>query len=739
MKRSIIRVRKSLEKNKKNLEKDEQNEDEGIESEDEEMNEVLQTQPLTEVLNLERISETQQATMEETEESPTKASKRKETVEEFLENNNWREMEWETVDFDENYLNTRRTTTCTLEEDKIDDPLSIWSGMFDKEMIEIVVNGINQRIDQKAKKKIAKTTANEVKAFIGCLYYIAGCKSHLSMKELYDEEYGLKFIRSVFSYSRFETLLRYFRCDDKDKREVLRSNGIIGVGVHELTLRLNENLKKLYVPGECLCIDEKMEAFEGQAQGVMYNPDKPIKHGFEYILCCTREPVLCIKFVQYFGKKTLNENEPVGKQLVNLVTSGLPKDHYLIQMDSRFINMNHLPELKEKGIDVIGTVKRTFTKKFGPFRTPFDEQIDEINAKIRDENKSKLKLIQKLKNQEAKRQNVSNNTNSEKHKNEITKIENVIEKHKNEINEITSKINRLEKEKSTIIENYKITNKYNNKFFTSKKDDVEIKFNSFVPKKTKSVGIITTGDIPLKIEQKSQKSQINVIYNNSKYPVDIFNKLCSATRIPFRGNRCTFAMFKNILEIVGTNCYETYSHFNEFNDEDQRISHQEFMRYLGKTLCVDYLYDKVMGMSEAKMKGFIKILEDCGIDLLNTEEETNNNQRQMEEDDLVENKVQMEEDIILKEIISAPKTQTKGHCSVCRSRTTTKCQVCGMNACGKCSIVICGCCMGLKDPPIGRDILHSKAEELTSYFESSNCIGESVVKIYRDLRKSLFG
>ena len=220
--------------------------------------------------------------------------------------------------------------------------------MFDETMITDIANFTNQRAFEH-NRKWKPITMEEMKAFIGVMFYIAGCKQFCTLPELFDEEFGLPFVSCIFSLDRIKSILRFLRCDDKTKRDDLREKeNIVGVATHELINKMNKNMTTIIKPGYFLCIDEKMEAFDGRAQGKMYNPDKPIKHGFEYILCCTRDPVICYSFIHYTGKKNLDPNEHVGKQLIELVIKDLPPNDYLLQTDSRFLSPHHVDDLLRK-------------------------------------------------------------------------------------------------------------------------------------------------------------------------------------------------------------------------------------------------------------------------------------------------------------------------------------------------------------------------------------------------------
>ncbi|ELP91973.1 hypothetical protein EIN_350780 [Entamoeba invadens IP1] len=87
-------------------------------------------------------------------------------------------------------------------------------------------------------------------------------------------------------------------------------------------------------------------------------------------------------------------------------------------------------------------------------------------------------------------------------------------------------------------------------------------------------------------------SNLNDVYNNLKYPVDIFKLRCANYDISFRSRRCTFALLKNILVVAMTNTFVITRIFNK------SLDHAKFLRTLGKALCEKWITESFPVMNK---------------------------------------------------------------------------------------------------------------------------------------------
>jgi len=104
-----------------------------------------------------------------------------------------------------------------------------WDLLFTREMLEIIVNQTNKKIESiraslQATKKIETyhhfTDINEIRAYIGVLYYSGLWKSaDIDDNRLWDKKNGIILYRCVFSRNRYTFLSSSLRFDDKEARD----------------------------------------------------------------------------------------------------------------------------------------------------------------------------------------------------------------------------------------------------------------------------------------------------------------------------------------------------------------------------------------------------------------------------------------------------------------------------------------------------------------------------------------
>ncbi|XP_072394949.1 LOW QUALITY PROTEIN: uncharacterized protein [Diabrotica undecimpunctata] len=152
-------------------------------------------------------------------------------------------------------------------------PIDIWNCIFDEEMLNLVVDCTNIKIesvtnDYNRQRDVKPTLIDfdivEIKALIGLLY-LAGIRkaNHMNLGDLWRTDgTGIETFRLVMSKPRFQLLLECLRFDN----------------IHTTTTLLekfNSNIKKCYSHSAYVTIDEKLEAFRGKGSFRQYIPSKP--------------------------------------------------------------------------------------------------------------------------------------------------------------------------------------------------------------------------------------------------------------------------------------------------------------------------------------------------------------------------------------------------------------------------------------------------------------------------------
>ncbi|ELP95309.1 hypothetical protein EIN_142010 [Entamoeba invadens IP1] len=166
-----------------------------------------------------------------------------------------------------------------------------------------------------------------------------------------------------------------------------------------------------------------------------------------------------------------------------------------------------------------------------------------------------------------------------------------------------------------------------------------------------------------------------------KFPVDIFNYLCAYYPVPFKSSRCTFALFKNMLEVGMTNVYVISRIF------EKNLEHGSFLRELGKSLCEEHIASKFETLDEKDQVKTVSTLKNC----------------QMGIDEAMKTVVsgESERGKCLSCLLAQTKKSSKNRRNKKDVRTVKKCFLCYRPCCKNHSINVCDVCQGKVD--IGDD------------------------------------
>ena len=128
--------------------------------------------------------------------------------------------------------------------------------------------------------------------------------------------------------------------------------------VRPLVDRLNQVWKKQWNPGWALSVDEMMVGFKGRSHMRQYIPAKIIKWGFKLWAMCCGKSGFCLQFDPYQGKRPGEVSQKdTGGNVVRGLAALAAKPGSCIFADNFFTSPLLLKDLKEKGIDYVGTVR----------------------------------------------------------------------------------------------------------------------------------------------------------------------------------------------------------------------------------------------------------------------------------------------------------------------------------------------------------------------------------------------
>jgi hypothetical protein len=116
------------------------------------------------------------------------------------------------------------------------------------------------------------------------------------------------------SMERFLQIKSALRFDDPRRRN--RQDTL--APVRNIVYTFSDKLRRLYVPGQWLTIDEQLLEFHGRVQFQQYIASKPGKFGIKVMWLCDAENFYALNAVIYIGMGTLSANVKVTTKVVSL-------------------------------------------------------------------------------------------------------------------------------------------------------------------------------------------------------------------------------------------------------------------------------------------------------------------------------------------------------------------------------------------------------------------------------------
>lgn len=166
------------------------------------------------------------------------------------------------------------------------DRVDVWGLLFDKSMIQIIVNNTNVKLasvrerlgPNTEKSNYQNTNVVEINAYIGLLLFSSILKSaNEKIESLFSKGItGRPVFTATMSAKRFEVLTSCLRFDDANSREERKSRDK-AAAISEIFQMFVENSKKSYTVSEFLTVDEMLVPFRGRCSFKVYMPKKQKK------------------------------------------------------------------------------------------------------------------------------------------------------------------------------------------------------------------------------------------------------------------------------------------------------------------------------------------------------------------------------------------------------------------------------------------------------------------------------
>lgn len=205
-----------------------------------------------------------------------------------------------------------------------------------------------------------QTDAIEIRAFFGLLLTAGHLKSnHQSYEVLWDSMYGPPIFRATMGQKRFKALLRFIRFDDKSTRSVRRSKDKLAP-IRDIWEQVVNNLRKHYVPGANITVDEQLVPFLGRCPFRQYLPSKPDKYGMKIWWVCDSATAYPLNAIPYIGKEAVKATG-LGRQVVEKLVEPYEGSNRNVTCDNYFTDHKLALSLLAKGLTIVGAVRKNKT------------------------------------------------------------------------------------------------------------------------------------------------------------------------------------------------------------------------------------------------------------------------------------------------------------------------------------------------------------------------------------------
>lgn len=196
-------------------------------------------------------------------------------------------------------------------------------------------------------------------AFIGLLL-LAGVYhgSQEALQELWSRHSGRPIFLATMSVKRFKMLLRFCRFDNKATREERRAEDKLAAFRDVWTMFVMQ-LRKFYIPGTDLTVDEQLVPFRGRCPFRQYIPSKPARYGVKVWWCCDGSTSFPLNAEVYLGRQPdANRDVDQGGRVVKTMVSPWYKSGRNVVGDNFFTSVVLSEELLNQGLTYVGTMRK---------------------------------------------------------------------------------------------------------------------------------------------------------------------------------------------------------------------------------------------------------------------------------------------------------------------------------------------------------------------------------------------
>ncbi len=169
---------------------------------------------------------------------------------------------------------------------------------------------------------------------------------------------GHPVFRATMPRSRFEEILRFLHFDDKTTRGTSAAQDKLAP-IRKIWQMFNESLRKPYIPGADITIDEQLVAFRGRCPFVVYMPSKPCRYGIKVWWATDANTSYPLNGQIYLGHQPGQPRDVgQGRRVVHDLIAPWYNTGRNVTADNLFTSIAVAEELLEKQLTYVGTVRK---------------------------------------------------------------------------------------------------------------------------------------------------------------------------------------------------------------------------------------------------------------------------------------------------------------------------------------------------------------------------------------------
>lgn len=273
------------------------------------------------------------------------------------------QTEWRSYPYDapisQRFPHTQYNKVIATPGHHFDSNLDCFRILFNGPVIDIVVRYTNIEA-QKHNASWKVTDRMEILAFCGLLL-AAGVdrSSKRCYKEFFGRLRGMPLFKACMSKRRFSHLLRMIRFDDRDTRSVRRARDKLAP-IRDLFDLFVKNLKKSYLPGPNVTVDEQLVPFYGRCAFKQYIPSKPDKYGLKIFWVCDSKTWYPLNASVYLGRERSGSARRVNiaYDIVKELCEPYYRTNRNVTFDNFFTSYELAQDLRMHGLTCVGTVRK---------------------------------------------------------------------------------------------------------------------------------------------------------------------------------------------------------------------------------------------------------------------------------------------------------------------------------------------------------------------------------------------